>query len=151
MFIIPAEKNFRMYFFFFFFLRLKINELYFYFESKCSFIFNFKINQDIFFFFFYYSSDPLPIFFFFFILDGVAVTCFWTIGLAISLEFGDDSSRPTYVGMANTLVSPATFFAPLVGGFLADSFGYPVTFITSAIIGTIAIVTLTILVKDPSS
>ncbi len=86
-----------------------------------------------------------------FVLYGIAVTCFWTIGLAISLEFGDESNLPTYVGMANTLVSPATIIAPLVGGFLADSYGYPVTFITSAIVGIIAIVTLTILVKDPSA
>ncbi len=85
-----------------------------------------------------------------FILEGIALTCYWTIGLAISLEFGNEYDRPTYVGMTNTLVSPSTILAPLVGGFLADSFGYPTSFVTSAVCGLIAVFTLGVLVKDPS-
>jgi MFS family permease len=85
-----------------------------------------------------------------FILFGIAATCYWTIGLAISLEFGNEKDRPTYVGMSNTLIAPATIIAPLVGGLLADSFGYPVTFITSAVFGMIAVITLGMLVKDPA-
>jgi MFS family permease len=85
-----------------------------------------------------------------FVLFGIAATCFWTIGLAISLEFGNEQDRPTYVGMSNTLISPSAIIAPLLGGFLADTYGYPVTFITSAIFGLIAVITLALLVKDPS-
>jgi MFS family permease len=85
-----------------------------------------------------------------FILMGIGGTAFWTIGLTISLEFGPESQRPTYVGMANTLIAPSAIIAPLLGGFLADAFGYPVTFIVSAIFGVISMLTLTLLVKDPN-
>ncbi len=84
-----------------------------------------------------------------FILFGIAATAFWTIGITISLEFGEEIQRPTYVGMANTLISPATILAPLIGGILADSLGYPVTFITSAVLALISAVILVVLVKDP--
>lgn len=91
------------------------------------------------------------LFFLVFVLTGVAATAFWTIGITISLEFGDESQRPTYVGMANTLISPATILAPLLGGLLADSFGYSVTFITSAVLALISSFILIALVKDPRS
>ncbi len=91
------------------------------------------------------------LFFLVFVLTGVAATAFWTIGITISLEFGDESQRPTYVGMANTLISPATILAPLLGGLLADSFGYSVTFITSAVLALISSFILIVLVKDPRS
>lgn len=84
-----------------------------------------------------------------FILFGIAATAFWTIGITISLEFGEEIQRPTYVGLANTMISPATILAPLIGGILADSLGYPVTFITSAVLALISTVILIVLVKDP--
>ena len=84
-----------------------------------------------------------------FILNGIASTAFWTIGITISLEFGEESQRPTYVGMANTLISPATMLAPLLGGILADAFGYSTTFITSAIFAVVSSLILAILVSDP--
>jgi len=96
------------------------------------------------------SENP-ELFYLVFVLTGVAATAFWTIGMTISLEFGDESQRPTYVGMANTLISPATILAPLLGGLLADSFGYPVTFITSAVLALISSLILIALVKDPHS
>ena len=84
-----------------------------------------------------------------FILMGIGNTAYWTIGITISLEFGDEENRPVYVGMANTLVSPSTILAPLLGGFLANSFGYRSTFLISTIFGLIAILIMSILVKDP--
>ncbi len=84
-----------------------------------------------------------------FILNGVAGTAFWTIGITMSLEFGEEVERPTYVGMANTLVAPAAIIAPLIGGLLADSFSYATTFITSAVMALIASVILMLLVSDP--
>jgi MFS family permease len=85
-----------------------------------------------------------------FILMGIGGAAFWTIGLTISLEFGTEAQRPTYVGMANTLIAPSAILAPLLGGFLADSFGYPVTFITSALFGLISMITLSLMVNDPN-
>jgi MFS family permease len=84
-----------------------------------------------------------------FIMMGIGNTAFWTIGLTISLEFGTKKQRPTYVGMANSLIAPSTILAPLLGGFLADSFSYSITFIVSAIFGVISMITLALLVKDP--
>lgn len=84
-----------------------------------------------------------------FILMGIGGTAFWTIGLTISLEFGTETQRPTYVGMANTLIAPSAILAPLLGGFLADAFGYQATFIASAIFGIISMFTLALLVNDP--
>lgn len=84
-----------------------------------------------------------------FILNGIAGTAFWTIGITMSLEFGEEVERPTYVGMANTLVAPAAIIAPLIGGVLADSFSYATTFITSAVMALIASVILMLLVSDP--
>jgi MFS family permease len=86
-----------------------------------------------------------------FILNGIAATAYWTIGITMSLQFGDERQRPTYVGMSNTLIAPSAILAPLVGGLLADSFGYSVTFITSAVIGLVSVFTLTVLVKDPKT
>ncbi len=86
-----------------------------------------------------------------FILYGISATCFWTIGMAISLEFGNDEDRPTYVGMTNTLIAPSTILVPLFGGFLADLYGFPVTFIISAVFGALSAITLGTLVKDPAS
>lgn len=93
-------------------------------------------------------KDPI-LFYLVFILTGIAATAFWTIGITISLEFGDETQRPTYVGMANTLISPATILAPLVGGILADSFGYQSTFITSAVLALLSSLILIVLVRDP--
>jgi MFS family permease len=84
------------------------------------------------------------------VLTGIANTAFWTIGLAFSLDFGNDSNRPTYVGMANTFIAPSAILAPLVGGFLADQAGYSLTFITSAILSLLAAAALFILVKKPN-
>lgn len=84
-----------------------------------------------------------------FICSGIAGTAYWTIGLTLSLEFGEEAQRPTYVGMANTLIAPATILAPLLGGLLADSLGYPVMFITSAVFALGATIVLLFLVRDP--
>jgi MFS family permease len=51
--------------------------------------------------------------------------------------------------MANTLNAPGTILAPLLGGLLADAFGYPTTFIVSAVFGVLAFVTLIFFFKDP--
>lgn len=83
------------------------------------------------------------------ILAAVANTAFWTITMAMTLEFGSDAERPTYVGMANTLIAPATILAPLIGGWLADSRGYPATFLLSTVSGITAIFIFHFFVKDP--
>ena len=76
------------------------------------------------------------------ILDGIAGTAFWTIGIAYTLEFGDDLSRPTYIGIANTLGAPIAILAPIIGGVLADHAGYSATFLVSIALSLITAVVL---------
>ncbi len=81
------------------------------------------------------------------ILAGIASTVFFTIGLAMTLEFGTDNDRPTYIGMANTLVAPSTILAPLLGGWLADAAGFPVTFAVAAFAGLWTVILLQFFVR----
>lgn len=84
-----------------------------------------------------------------FILAGVANVSVWTIGLAMILEFGNESERPAYIGLANTLITPATILAPILGGLLAQNIGYPAAFIASSIGGVAAAFLLYKQVHDP--
>ncbi|HEY9077020.1 MAG TPA: MFS transporter [Anaerolineaceae bacterium] len=71
------------------------------------------------------------------ILAGIANTSFWVIAMAFVLEFGNDLERPMYVGMANTLIAPATIIAPIIGGWLADLGGYHSMFAFAASAGLV--------------
>ena len=84
-----------------------------------------------------------------FILSGLANVAYWTIGMAITAEFGSEETRPTYIGLSNTLVAPATILAPVVGGWIADVFSFQVTFMASAVGGVIIAILLLWLVRDP--
>ena len=84
-----------------------------------------------------------------FILAGIANTVFWTIGMALTLSFGTEEKRPTYVGLANTLIAPSAILAPLLGGTLADSAGYSATFATATIASLASILILHFFVHDP--
>lgn len=84
-----------------------------------------------------------------FILSGLANVAYWTIGMAITTEFGSEETRPTYIGLSNTLVAPATIIAPLIGGWIADVFSFQATFMVSAIGGLVIVALLFWLVRDP--
>jgi predicted MFS family arabinose efflux permease len=84
-------------------------------------------------------------------LAGVANVAFWTIGMAMSVEFGEEHERPVYIGLANTLVAPATILAPLIGGLVAEARGYPATFALAVTLSLAVIVILLTAVKDPVS
>lgn len=92
-------------------------------------------------------SDP-NWYFLVFVLMSVGNTAFWTIGMAYTLDFGSEAERPTYVGMANTLIAPSAILAPLAAGWLADAFGYPTTFLTAAVCGVLTVIVLQVFVKD---
>jgi MFS family permease len=88
-------------------------------------------------------------FFLVFILAGIGNVAFWTVGLAMILLFGGPTEKPSYIGLANTLVAPATILAPLFAGFLIDTKGYPTAFLASAIGAIVSAFALALLVKDP--
>ena len=84
-----------------------------------------------------------------FILSGLANVAYWTIGMAITMEFGSEETRPTYIGLSNTLVAPFTIIAPLIGGWIAQTAGFQTTFMVSAVGGLVIAVLLFWLVRDP--
>jgi MFS family permease len=88
-------------------------------------------------------------FFAVFILTGISNAVFFTMGLAFLLEYGSDSQRPTYFGLANTLTAPVTILTPLLGGWLAEAAGFQETFLLAAAAGVAALVVLHFCVSDP--
>lgn len=84
-----------------------------------------------------------------FIITALANVAYWTIGMVLTVEFGSEAERPIYIGISNTLVAPFTIIAPVLGGWIADSFGYQTTFMASAIGGVIVTLMMIFLVKDP--
>lgn len=84
-----------------------------------------------------------------FILAGVANVAIWTIGMAITMEFGSEADRPAYIGLSNTLVAPATILAPILGGWLADKAGYPAAFLVSVVSGVVTTLVLHFMLQDP--
>jgi MFS family permease len=94
-------------------------------------------------------APGLSWFYLVFILAGVANVAIWTIGLALILEFGTEGERPVYIGIANTLIVPATVLSPLLGGWLADNIGFHVTFMVSAGAGLLTVVVLHLMLQDP--
>jgi MFS family permease len=96
-----------------------------------------------------WAAPDLSWFYAVFIFSGLANVAFWTIGMAMTVEFGTEATRPVYIGMSNTLIAPATILAPLLGGLVADAFGFQTTFMISVIGGLVATAMLVFLIKDP--
>jgi MFS family permease len=96
-----------------------------------------------------WAAPALSWFYPVFILSGLANVAFWTIGMAMTVEFGSEAERPVYIGMANTLVAPATILAPLLGGWIADTAGYQTTFMISVVGGLVTAAILVFMIKDP--
>ncbi|MGQ9832754.1 MAG: MFS transporter [Candidatus Villigracilaceae bacterium] len=84
-----------------------------------------------------------------FILNGLANVSYWTIGIAFTVAFGTEEERPIYIGLSNTLVAPFAILAPLIGGWIADSVGYRITFLVSAIIGLMVTILIMLFVHNP--
>ena len=67
----------------------------------------------------------------------------------LAMEFGPETERPTYVGLARTSTGPALLIAPLIGGLIAQSIGYPAVFVTSLFFAACGLYLLTRRVKEP--
>lgn len=84
-----------------------------------------------------------------FLLTGFANVSIWTIGMAMTVDFGTEAERPLYIGLSQTLTAPATILAPLLGGWIVDAAGFIPTFSISIILSIAMIGILVFLVKDP--
>jgi MFS family permease len=94
-------------------------------------------------------APTLNWFYLVFFLAGIANVAIWTIGMAMSVEFGTEAERPVYIGLSNTLAAPVTILAPLLGGWIADTMGFQTTFAISVISGVLTAFVLLRFVKDP--
>jgi MFS family permease len=76
----------------------------------------------------------IPIFF----LRGAFNAGVFLSSTAIAFEFTEPETRPTYIGLANTLPGVAGTIAPLIGGALAGAVSYRAMFILAALLGVIS-------------
>lgn len=81
-------------------------------------------------------------------LAGIGYVAIWTIAMAMTLEFGEEHEKPSYIGMANTLIGPTAFIIPLFAGWLADQVGYQATFISTAMGAVITAGILSLALRD---
>jgi len=94
-------------------------------------------------------APTLGWFYLVFILAGIANVAIWTIGMAMTVEFGTEAERPVYIGLSNTLVAPVTILSPILGGWIADTMGFKTTFAISVLVGLITVGVLWWFVKEP--
>jgi MFS family permease len=80
---------------------------------------------------------------------GIANVAAWTIPIAMIMDFSGETERPAYIGLANTLIAPFTFLAPLLGGWIANLLGYQYTFILSALAGIITLLIIHFGINEP--
>ena len=84
-----------------------------------------------------------------FLLTGLANVAIWTNSLSMTVDFGSEADRPMYIGLSQTLTAPATIFAPILGGWIADLAGFQPTFIISTALSVGLFAVLLLFVKDP--
>ena len=94
-------------------------------------------------------APSLGWFYLVFALAGIANAGLWPTIYALTLEFGSEAERPYYIGLANTLVSPATLFAPNLGGWLADAVSYEAMFAVAAVSSVVTTLMLLLVMHEP--
>ena len=70
-------------------------------------------------------------------------------GMNIILEFCAAEDRPTYIGLTNTTLAPSRAIAPLIGGWLAATWGYPPLFLATALVSLLGAGLMGFWVKEP--
>ena len=93
---------------------------------------------------------PSPLWFFpIFFLRGAVSAGNFVSSISIVYEFTDAETRPTYIGLANTLPGAAAGIAPLIGGLLVGVISYQAMFIIAAIIAAFSWALLRFAVREP--
>lgn len=93
----------------------------------------------------------IPAWFVIFGLAGIASVVGWTTTMVFSLEFGSPAEQATYIGMANTLVAPATLASPFLAGWYIDSLGYTAMYRAAAGVFLVAAILSYRLLRHPRS
>ncbi|MGI6367090.1 MAG: MFS transporter [Anaerolineae bacterium] len=84
-----------------------------------------------------------------FALTGAGVAAEMTSSSSIVLEFARPEEQPTYVGLCNTLTAPFRALAPILGGALAGTLGYPGMFTIATAMSLLGLGTLALRVREP--
>lgn len=82
-------------------------------------------------------------------LVGAQTAGYMLSGLMIALEFCPEPQRPTYIGLNNTVRGVAYGIAPLLGGWIAGTAGYPPLFGVAAAVSVAALGLLHWWVREP--
>jgi len=75
-------------------------------------------------------------------LVGAAQAGYQLSGFTLVFSFSTPSERPTYIGVANTLLAPVAALGPLLAGWLAELAGYDALFVALLAIGLIGLLGL---------
>ena len=96
-----------------------------------------------------WMAQSLSWFYPIFILSGFANVSIWTNSMTMAVDFSDEKERPFYIGLTQTLTAPATMIAPLIGGWIADTQGFALTFAVSTMLAIVMTLILIFLIKEP--
>jgi MFS family permease len=95
------------------------------------------------------TAPTLEWFYLVFALAGFTNGVLWTSILTLTVEFGSEADRPYYIGLANTLIAPATLIAPMIGGLLVDLVSFQATFLLALAASLLAVLVLMVVLRDP--
>lgn len=88
-------------------------------------------------------------FYIIFALNGVAAAGFMLSGIMIVFEFTSAETRPTYIGLYNTVIGVISAIMPMLAGWLANAYNYPLMFVVAFIIGLAGLGLLHFWVREP--
>ncbi len=94
-------------------------------------------------------ATNVNIFYLVFVLVGAMYSSVQVANVNLAIEFSKPNETPTYVGLMNTFQAPALALAPLIGGLLADNYGYRLTFFVGLLLFSFSVVFCSIYMKDP--
>ncbi len=84
-----------------------------------------------------------------FLLFGLGTAALQLAQLSFVVEFGTPERRPTYIGITFLLYTPCAAVGPILGGIIADHWGYRPAFLLAALIGGVATLAYALWVRDP--
>jgi MFS family permease len=84
-----------------------------------------------------------------FLLLGLNFSAVGLAGFTFITEFGPVERRPTYIALSSLAYAPFVVLAPVIGGWMADRWGYIPVFVVSVLVGAAAAAVYQLLVPDP--